>query len=327
MREISNKCNLAIIGAGEVASFHVPSMKAAGFNVVSVAASRNSKTIHSFAKKYKIEKSYSDPSDLIDNSSEWDALLIASPTAFSLDYLKKTAHLKKPILIEKPVSLNHKDLREFLKYKNIRVSYNRRFYKGVELFLKFLKNNPYSLVRISIPEKRRDNKDNINFPNRLPVLAYENSVHIFDLINYMIGKIKWENVSNIMTSKKYLSIAATGSTSAGAIIQLNSCYNSPENFSISATSGLKRIIMEPIEITRTLNGLTIIEPTRGKPLRTYKPKITSQIIESKLNKFKPGFYGQAKDFMNFCKNKNNCIGADIHDAYDALRFADKLIKK
>lgn len=324
---MKKKLNLALIGGGEIANFHVPCMKAVGFNISSIASSRDSRTLNSFAKKHKIKKVYGDPADLIKNSAEWDAILIASPTAFSLDYLKKTVLLKKPILIEKPVSLNHKELKKFLKYKNIRVAYNRRFYSGVGLFIKFLKTNPNSLVKITIPEKRRDNGDNDGFPKKLPTLSYENSVHIFDLINFMIGQVKWEHVSNIKTSDKYLSVAATGATSAGTIIQLNSCYNSPENFSISATSGSRKIVMEPIEVTSIINGLNILEPTRFKPLRTYMPRVTSQIIESKKSKFKPGFYGQAKDFMNFCNHKNNCIGANIEDAYKALIFADRLIKK
>ena len=324
---MKNSLNLALIGAGEIANFHMPSMQAVGFNISSVASSKNSKTINNFAKKYKIPKIYSDPSDLIKNSSDWDALLITSPTTFNINYLKKSAVLKKPILIEKPVTLNHKELENFLSYKNIRVSYNRRFYKGVDVFLKFIKKNPRALIKVSIPEKRRDEQDNLDFPDRLPTLSYENSVHIFDLLNYMVGEISWDHIINIKTSNKYVSISGVGSTTSGAIVQLNSCYNSPENFSISATSGSEKVIMEPIEITTIINGLTIIEPTKNKPLRTYIPKVTNQIIESKYSEHKPGFYGQAKDFMDFCNNKNNCIGADIKDAYKALIFADSLIKK
>ena len=84
--------------------------------------------------------------------------------------------------------------------------------------------------------------------------------------------------------------------------------------------------MKPIELTRLFSGMEVNEPTETMPIRRYSPKLKSEIIDSPVHGHKPGFLGQAQDFMDFCLGKEGCVGADIMDAYLALKLAQSLIK-
>ena len=83
--------------------------------------------------------------------------------------------------------------------------------------------------------------------------------------------------------------------------------------------------MRPLEVTSVYGGMEIIEPSTDMPIRTYSPKLKEKIIDMPKNGHKPGFFGQAKDFMNFCMGRDDCVGADIEDAYLALKLAQSLV--
>jgi predicted dehydrogenase len=326
---ISNKTkniNLSVVGCGNIAEFHIPVMREAGFNIVAIAGSLDSKNVTTFAKKHNIPKTYSNPIDLIENFSEWDALLLLSPTSSIVSYLNLVASCGKPILAEKPVALNHLDLESLIHFKNIRVAYNRRFYSGSVFAKKFVASHPNSLIKVTIPENRKDPDHNINFPKRLPLLSYENSVHIFDLMRFISHDISWEKTSIIKNNQNYVGLISIGTGSNGSTIQLDSYYNASENFAINIISDDERLEMKPLEITSFYKGMSVIEPSEETPIRIYSPSLKNQIIDSQLNGFKPGFFGQAQDFMKFCLNNEDCSGADIIDAYYALKLVHSLLE-
>jgi predicted dehydrogenase len=318
--------NLSVIGCGRIAEFHIPAMKDAGFNIVSIAGSLNSKNVHDFSIKHKIPKFYLNPSDLIENSSEWEALLILSPVSTMVSYLEEAIIHGKPILVEKPVALNHLSLSGLIDYSNIRVAFNRRFYSGASLAKNFIKSHPNSVIKVTIPESRLDPNHNINFPEKLPLNSYENSVHIYDLINFICGGVKWETTKVIKTKEMYIGFTASGVSSNSEVIHLDSFYNSPENFSINVISGNQRLEMKPLEVTSLYQGMVISEPSEEMPIRVYKPLLKDQIIDIPINGHKPGFLEQANDFMKFCIKRKDCIGADIRDAYNALKLVQNVIK-
>ena len=317
---------LAVIGCGNIAEFHINAMREVGFSIVSIAANLNSSNVEAFSKKNNIQKVYKNPLDLLNDSSEWDALLLLTPASVMVEYLKLVAPLMKPILAEKPVSDNHLELQPLIKYKNIRVAYNRRFYSGVEFVKSFIQSNPRSLIKVTIPEYRKDPEHNVEFPNRLPAMTYENSVHILDIVNYISGEVEWDYLKNIKDDNKFIALLAIGQGSCGATIQLDSYYNASDNFSINIVSDNEMVEMKPIEVTSLFKGMEVNEPTKEMPIRIYTPILQNKIIESPRHGHKPGFLGQAQDFMNFCLGRESSSGADIIDAYSALKLAQSLVK-
>ena len=90
--------NLAIIGSGNIAPFHIEAAKNAGFNITSIAASTNSESARILSVKYEIPNYFSNVSDLlIDNS--FDCLSIMIPPAETEQLLYKISTINKTTII------------------------------------------------------------------------------------------------------------------------------------------------------------------------------------------------------------------------------------
>ena len=316
---------LALVGCGNIADFHIPAMREAGFDCVSVAGSINSWRAKEFAKRHTISKVYADPVELLRDSSSWDALLLVSPVSTMIDYIKLAAPTGKPILAEKPVALNHKELAPILKYQNVLVAYNRRFYSTAEYAKTFVDSHTDIIIKVSIPEKRIDPDHNVDFPRRLPLLSYQNSVHLFDLLNFLAGKVQWKAASAICGGDRYLGVVAFGKSNKGFTVQLDNCFNSPDNFAVNIISGDERVELRPIEIARYYKGMQVNEPTEKIPFRTFTPELIDEVVADEEGGFKPGFLMQAKNFMHYCTAEKGHRGATLDDAYNALKTAHSLL--
>jgi len=314
---------IAIIGCGNIAKFHVPALKKVGFSIVAISGKKNTHDkLLNFSKSNNLGqcKIFSSSLELI-HSYIWDALLICCPTKNSLHYLRIASYYRKPILVEKPVNHHSSNLLPLLKYKSIKVAFNRRFYDSVKFAKKFYDTNNISLIKISIPEKNNSSVQ----PGTFPLSIYENSIHIFDLINFIIDGYNFDYCKSFIYQKKYRTIIATGVSKKRSLIQLNVSFNSSENFSIDIISEKKRVVLSPIEIARLYDGFKIINPTKKIAIRKYKPIVRNEVKTKNINNFKPGFYQQALDFRNFCMGKIH-KGASIKDAYDSLKSIEQLYK-
>ena len=310
---------LAIIGCGNIARQHVIPMQNAGFKIVGIAGRLGgSKSLDLFSSDFNLKNLYKDPQELL-NSRDWDALLLSCPTKDMLTYLKSSMNINKPILIEKPITYNYKDLIPYQSKENLCVGLNRRFYKTISKAKNFVTNNQNIFIKVTIPETLKEL--DINKNGKIPNKTFENSIHIFDALVYLVGEIKWLNVNKIYENKNLKAISAIGSSNKCQIIQLNNYYNNSDNFSIEILSDKKRLLLKPLEISYLFDGMTVKEPSKDSPLRTYHPKLKEKFIET--NEFKPGFKGQANEFMKFCKNKKVKI-AKIKDLYTSLKLIDDL---
>jgi predicted dehydrogenase len=312
---------LGLVGCGNISKFHIPAFQKAGFSITAISGRNNSNDkLSKFSKENKISnaKIFSNSLELI-NSNIWDALLICCPTENSLEYLKIASNYKKPILVEKPISHHSNDLLPLLKYENIKVAFNRRFYKSVKFAKKFYNSSDVSLIKVSIPEKNNNTIKSRLFPSSI----YENSIHIFDLLNFILNDYKFNYCDSLINQKKYRTIIASGTSKKGSFIQLNICFNSSDNFSIDFVSDRQRLELRPIEIARLYNGIRSIDPTKKIPIRRYNPIIQCEVISDCKNNLKPGFYEQAQDFSKFCKGKPH-QGATIKDAYNNLKLIEQL---
>ena len=314
---------IGIIGCGNISKFHIPALKKASFSITSISGRNNSiEKLSKFSKENHIPnvKIFSNSFELI-KSNIWDALLILCPTENALEYLKIAINYKKPILVEKPISHNSNALIPFLECKNIKVAFNRRFYKSVKFAKKFYNTNDISLVKVSIPENNNETFQSDIFPSSI----YENSIHIFDLLNYILEEYSFDYCKSLVEKEKYRSIIASGTSKKGTLIQLDICFNSSDNFSIEIISDEKRVKLSPIEIARMYEGIEKIDPSKKNPIRRYIPVIKDEVFSDDINNLKPGFYEQALDFYNFCKGEFH-EGSLVKDAYNSLRKIEELFE-
>lgn len=109
----SNLFNWGIIGPGRIAHNF-----AKGINVIEDAnlyaiASRNKQRAEEFAKVYNSNKIYTDYSELI-NDPAVDAVYIATPHRFHFDQVLLALNAGKPVLCEKPITVNARELQELI---------------------------------------------------------------------------------------------------------------------------------------------------------------------------------------------------------------------
>ena len=315
------KIKIGFIGTGKIANYHAKAFLKSNFKIEAVAASQNSKRAKMFANKYNAKYFFRSSKELAQNAHKFlDCILICCKTEKSLSYIKLIR--KIPILCEKPVSLNYKDI-EKTKNKKVFVGYNRRFYNSVSIFKKELKKNKKFIVNVELPEKIfNSSQKKIRFSN-----VFENSVHMFDLINYIFDEPKLIKNSNLKNLPQLRSLQFM--TKKKNFINLLCNWNSSSNFKIEAFSDNKRFLLQPIEKIKIFQGINIINPTKKTPFRQYKPKtIYVSNFKKKEKQFKPGFKDQAEEFYKIVvKNKIHGMKfAKLDDAIKALKIAKEATK-
>ena len=311
-----------LIGPGNIARFHINAFDKIGSELIGILPRNGSETVDKFCKEFDIKKIYSSVEEVLHAEESWDAAIVTCPTKYVINYIKKLSKLNKPILAEKPVSHNIKDLYDIKNYKNVMVGFNRRYYSNIIEFKKFVVKNNCTIL-VNLPEDNLHEEKADNNYIKLPYKIYENSVHVFDILNYILGGIEWVNAV-IMTELKTESIIAHGIGKCKIPVNLNICFNSSQNYSISATRKDQTLELMPLEILRSFKGMIINEPSNNCPFRTYKPK---KILEESVkitNNLKPGFYEQAKIFNAFCRGNIQNIIPNLSDAYEAISSISKL---
>lgn len=321
---MTKRKKVAIIGSSQISKFHIDAFRKASIDVISCASSPNSKNIKNFANENNIEQFFYDPFELI-YKNNWDGLIISSSVKSIPNILKASIKYNKPILVEKPVDYGTKYLKKlnFRKLDFVNVAYNRRFYSTVKFAKLFIKNSSGGCtLSVRIPEQvnilKKDKS--IKFFN-----IYNNSCHMIDLIQFLIGKVKIIKIlKNPLNRNSRIALLKSGKNYCQLIIN----SNSPDNFSIQVENGKQRLELRPIEKLYLYEGMEVKNPTVKFPLRSYSPKIkySRDIFDGKKsNLIKPGFYEQALDFKRLLSGKKSISSAKLKDAYLTQYLIDKLI--
>ena len=309
--------NIAIIGSGNAASFHANAFNSLGIDIEGVLSSPNSSSVLPFSKENKVNTIYKDLKDLQNSLPILDGLIIASNTATVPNYVYSLAPSGIPILCEKPVSYDLHTLKNLKKFKNVKVAFNRRFYPTVTSFKDILKKESGISIKVNIPEATPEL--NLHISDKIPFLVYENSVHIFDLLNFFTTGLVWNFAQNQKKEDGTLiSISALGKAENGTSLLLDMSFGAPENFNISAFTGSQKDELLPIETLSTYKGMDVTEPNDENPIRSYRPRLLrSSTIEIHDN-LKPGILEQAKSFIYFIEGKEDKRLASIHDSIMAI---------
>ena len=139
-----HKINLGIIGAGNIAQKHLEAIKDINeFNVLGIT-SRTSIKAKRLAKKFNIDKVYSNIEELI-KENKIDAILILVSATEIFKITRKIIKCKIPFFVEKPPGILPEQTKKLFslakKYKTLNmVGYNRRYYsifhKGINIINK-----------------------------------------------------------------------------------------------------------------------------------------------------------------------------------------------
>ncbi len=318
---------LAIIGCGKIAVSHVNAFKRLGLSFEHCASSLNSKKVKKFAKKFNIPNVWKNPHQLARSPKYWDAIVLCSTTKSIPKILELLIKHKKPILVEKPVSVGIKYLAKFkiTSPKFVKVGFNRRFYSTILKAKKFVKKSKGQVFcNMKLPEIVKEK----NSKNKKFNQIFENTIHGIDALRYIFGDLKIIHKEKIrlknFDSSRFVILKSKRKHLCSIIIN----SNSPDNFSLEIENGSKRFLLRPFEKYKIYKGLTVVEPSMKYPVRSYVPKLIENghvFNEGKNFDLKPGFFEQATDFYKIILGKNSSNSATLVDAFKGQKLLKKIM--
>lgn len=95
-----------IIGPGAIANAFAREVNNTKNGVLSAVYGRNENKVNEFCKTYNVENYYTNIDEFL-NSEKIDAVYIATPHSYHMEYAKKCIKAKKHVLCEKPFSYNY----------------------------------------------------------------------------------------------------------------------------------------------------------------------------------------------------------------------------
>jgi predicted dehydrogenase len=315
--------HLAIIGAGNIAPFHVEAALNAGFKITSIAASENSQSALQLSRKFQIPKYYPSVEELL-SENNFDCLSIMIPPAATEKILAKVALLDKPTIIEKPVASSSNFLENFIDNKNVFVGFNRRFYRTIsELKSESSKNKGiYSFEAV----ESLNSKKSVYLSIQNAIM--NNTVHIIDLIKYLVGNYELKDYIYSQTNHTLIARIFVKNEYIG---DLKISFESKKNTKIEFESSNLNLILKPLEILQKYNDLQISDPTTDTPVRIYLPNWNDKKIPGVVYEpgpFKPGFADQYLEFINFCeKNIMPIRLATLKDAQYTIQKCERLMEQ
>jgi len=317
------KQKLALIGSGKIAPFHIAAAIKAGFKVNAIASSNKSNSALKLSKEYEIPFYFESVTELIE-SKKYNSFAILTPPVETIQILHQVYALEVPILTEKPVSLQSKKLNGFVKEKHIFVAYNRRFYDTIAE-LKKVEARQGGIFNFEIIES---NDKKFKLSDSVESAILENSVHILDLIHYILGAYSlrefiYSPITNNIQSRIYVKNIFKGNLSIS--------FDAIKNTRIDHQSKNLNITLSPLEKMNKYNAMKIIEPDFDTAIRRYIPSWSGDSNQGELSensRFKPGFLKQYLEFYNYCNAKiKPATLANIADARYALDKGELIVKQ
>ena len=313
------KPRIGFIGAGSIAKYHIEAAQFAGFELFGICARPNSLNAAYLSNKYKFTQTINSIEDL--KNLKIDAVSIIAKTSEVPEIYNHLLELKIPILIEKPVSNSAQDFEKIvdLNRKTTLVGYNRRFYNSVQE-LKLLIKDYISQSHWNISELSWLKNSSESVKSKA---LMENSVHIFDLMHYLLGDIKEVSVEKIVDSIGTNGVSGIIKFVTGSISTVSLSFGVPANTSAEIFSGNESFLLKPIEKLQRYSSMKIDHPTLELPFRTYIPQIAEswEVPKYDIN-FKPGFREQYLEFMGLVVGQHRKISASLNDAKQAIKIAE-----
>jgi predicted dehydrogenase len=314
-----NDLKFVLVGYGNIAKKHLEVFKA--LNVYFSASCNRSKEKREEAKNLcGIPRTYENPEEMVEKE-EPDGILITTSFTENFKVAKKLIKYKIPILLEKPPATSYKDAKELeilsKKYKTpVMIGLNRRFYsiylKALEKFggmdnINYIyvewSENPQYLRSIGYKEEE------------IKIFNYANSLHGIDLVLFFAGNIKkyksWGR--NLGRDEEFRwQMGFEGENKKGAKINFYSNWDVPGRWRCLVDFNSTRAVFAPLETIQILSN-------NGKEI---KP-------DEEDNVYKPGFFGQAKYFIDVVKNnkKIEFPACSLKESLKAIKIAEDLTNK
>jgi hypothetical protein len=212
----------------------------------SICARDNSLNAKALGKEYGFIKTFNTFAEFM--MRDVDAYLVVTDTNSQIPISRKLLAMDKPILVEKPGSINVQEIDSLKKEdKNERIvmAYNRRSMSSTRTLRSLLNEISTKSFILNVPElstKPNPNKEEISY------MILENAVHAFDLLFYLFGRPSTWTISKLDID--YLMfhriINLNYSPSRTGIINLT--IGTPDNWALTVYSRGSRYVLSPLEV-------------------------------------------------------------------------------
>jgi predicted dehydrogenase len=198
------KVKWGIIGCGDVCEVKSgPALYKSEFSELVAVMRRDSEKVQDFAHRHGVASYYTDAKDLI-NDDRINAIYIATPPAFHLNYTIQAAKARKAVYVEKPMALNFEECKQMIaiceKHKvPLFVAYYRRglpYFQKVKELLDSGVLGDLMLIDLELI-KPKDNREKItakNWRTQAEISGggyfYDLASHQIDLLEFLLGPIQ-----------------------------------------------------------------------------------------------------------------------------------------
>lgn len=296
---------ISIIGTSKITYSHIQALQKK-FEIVSISSTRaNSKNLKKIASKFKIKTTFTNWRKSIKYYKNKENLVFFITGRIKdnekiLDLCLKT---KKKIFIEKPIFLNSKKFKKYLKFnKKVFVGYNRIFYKNIIYLKKKLFNKKRLNILVKCPEIDKKN-------------ILSNSCHSISILLFLFGDLKILKKSR---NNNFINCSLIDKNKNEISIFFN--LKNSDNFSIEIFDKKERFLLSPLE------NLEIFKDFKLKTFREnriYSPKVIVKKNEMFLNNHKAGFFRQAEEFKKFLHGKP--VLNNIKFSFKIIKLIEKII--
>jgi predicted dehydrogenase len=292
---------IGIVGAGNIARFHVEAFRAAGAEVVAVCT--RSSSAKAFAEAQRISGSHQSITEMLEKSRPEAVCILTQPESY-LSVLQELKPKNLPVFIEKPLGYTVREaegLRPFLPQK-VFIGLNRRFYGGIRAIREKVHSSNGIFAQLFLPDRHKDfSQRNEKTRQNWPML---NGIHGVDLLTHLVGpprrmlategwgKMEGETIPRFQ--------AALYEADRETRVTFMTNFDSSGGWRLHFFLPQEEIIISPFEETKIkkMTGIELI-PT---------------VQEDKNHK--PGFVAQARCFLQGCQS------ADLPD--DWVSFDDAI---
>ncbi|ANS04720.1 hypothetical protein [uncultured Mediterranean phage] len=312
---------LGFIGAGKQAREHAQAAVAQGAEIAHIANSdgklnENIDKLTRLSQTPGLVTKVSIAADLL-KDDELDAIIVSLPWDVTCHMMEALMASPLPMLIEKPIILDHQFFTSREGQENKWAGFNRRFYDTVELLKSHVKTKGMKSAEVTISEhiqaivKRHSQKI-------VPHLWETHCAHLLDLMTYVFGRLSLKSVYR-HTDEEFTSVTALFERN-GTPVTLHVNNNDPSPVGIRARfpSG-ETWVLSPIEQLTIFKGVEVIPADKDNPIRKYVGRIASSFWEK--GQYKPGIYEQMDAFLQG-RMDNAATVADavqLHSDIKALR--------
>lgn len=309
---------VAVIGAGKIAEQHLSVLNAIPEVEIAGICNRGNSDLTPLANQFNCESTFSDWEEMLDTVQP-DAVIILVSHFQTVPITAECLKRGLPCLIEKPAGFTSAetthlaDLADQNKCLNM-VAVNRRFYSTINTALNAVRvRGPVMGVLIEAPEKIRQIRETSRHSTELiDQWLVANTIHAIDLFRHIAGDVAEVHTFTHAWSEPHAdSFSTTMQFESGALGTFAAHWQSAPGWRLC-------IYGEGIQAT--------LSPFEKGELRYYDGSTRPIPIDPVDTKFKPGFYRQARAFVQALVYDEplTAPASDLRDAAKTMRLIEQI---